>query len=84
MTVSETVDFSQLVLGFSSAALHYMGEVPIQGRGGLTKNLALARQNIDILIMLRDKTQGNLSKEEGDLLHTLVADLQMKLLEASK
>jgi hypothetical protein len=81
--MSETVDFSGLILGFSSAALYYMGEATIEGRSPV-KNLPLARQNIDIIRLLKDKTQGNLSDEESRLIQQLITDLQVKLVESSK
>ena len=79
-----SVDFSALILGFSSAALYYMGEATVEGRPGGPKNLPLARQNIDIILLLRDKTKGNLSSDEDKLLSQLVADLQVKLIDSSK
>lgn len=79
-----TVDFSALILGFSSAALYYMGEATIEGRGAGQMNLPLARQNIDIIVLLRDKTKGNLTAEEDKLLSQLVNDLQVKLVESGK
>jgi hypothetical protein len=79
---SDGVDFSALILGFSSAALYYMGEATVAGRASGQKNLPLARQNIDIILMLREKTKGNLSADEDRLMQQLVADLQVKLVEA--
>jgi hypothetical protein len=84
MVMSGTVDFSALVLGFSSAALYYMGEATVEGRAPGQKNLPLARQNIDIILMLRDKTKGNLTADEEKLLTQLVSDLQVKLIESAK
>lgn len=81
---STTVDFSGLILGFSSAALYYMGESAIEGRQGGAKNIPLAKQNIDIILMLRDKTQGNLSQDEERLIQQLLADLQLKLIESAR
>lgn len=78
------VDFSALILGFSSAALYYMGEGTVEGRSSGQKNLPLARQNIDIILMLREKTKGNLTAEEQTLLSQLLADLQLKVVEAGK
>ncbi len=80
----EGVDFSGLILGFSSAALYYMGEATVEGRPAPQKNLPLARQNIDIIRLLKDKTKGNLSDEEANLLQQMIADLQLKLVDASK
>lgn len=78
------VDFSALILGFSSAALYYMGEATVEGRSAGQKNLPLARQNIDIILLLREKTKGNLTPEEEQLLAQLATDLQVKLVESAK
>ena len=78
------VGFSHLILGFSSAALSYMG-IPLDGETiEGPKNLALAQQNIDIIAMLKDKTKGNLSDEEYKLISEILSDLQIKYAEASK
>ena len=77
---SKEVEFAELVLGLSSAALHYLG----QGHGGDVKsksketNMVLARQNIDIIRMLKVKTTGNLSTEESKMVDAVLTDLMMK------
>jgi hypothetical protein len=83
-TPTAPVDFTELCLGFSSAALYYLGVVPVEGQSAPQKNLPLARQNIDILILLREKTKGNLSADEAALVDHLVSDLQVKLVEATR
>lgn len=80
----DVVDFQALILGFSSAALYYMCENVVESRACREKNLPLARQNIDIILLLKEKTMGNLTSEETKLLEQAVADLQMKFVEASK
>jgi hypothetical protein len=80
----QNVDFSALILGFSSAALYYMGLAPLSGKEKPEKNLALARQNIDIISLLSAKTKGNLTADEAKLLGQILADLQIKFVEASK
>ncbi len=77
-----TVEFNGLILGFSSAALYYLGETPIDGQQVKSVNFSLARQNIDILSMLKEKTQGNLTPEEAKLLSEVLADLQIKFANA--
>ena len=77
------VDFSHLILGFSSAALSYMGFQLTEGMPQGNKNLALAQQNIEIISMLRDKTKGNLTEEENKLIGDILSDLQLKYAEAS-
>ncbi len=75
-----SVDFSELVLGLSSAALHYMGEGhPGVGDGKPAgTNMVLARQNIEIIRMLKVKTHGNLTSEELHLIDGVLTDLMTK------
>lgn len=80
----ETVDFRGLVFGFASAALYYLGENPIEGKSAPEKNLPLAKQNIDILEMLKEKTLGNLQPDEDQLLQQLLGDLMSRYVAAKK
>lgn len=79
-----SVDFSGLVLGFSSASLYYLGESPIEGKKVGEVNLPLARQNIDILLLLKEKTKNNLSDDESKLLSQVITDLQTKYVALTK
>jgi hypothetical protein len=80
---ANSVDFSELILGFSSAALYYLGQ-DIEGQGKAGKvNVDLARQNIDIILMLKEKTKGNLKPEEESLIQQILLDLQVKVVEAT-
>lgn len=78
-----TVDFRGLVLGFSGAALHYLGESAIDGQQPVL-NMPMAHQNIEILALLAEKTKGNLSDEEESLLRQLLIDLRMRFIEKSR
>ena len=78
-----TVDFRGLILGFSGAALHYLGESALEGEKPV-QNMALAHQNIEILALLAEKTKGNLSDEEESLLRQLLIDLRMRFIEKSR
>ncbi len=49
-----------------------------------TPNWELARQNIDILEMLQEKTRGNLDPEETRLLESLLFDLRMRFVETKR
>ena len=80
----ETVDFRGLVFGFASAALYYLGENPIEGKEAPEKNLPLAKQNIDILEMLKEKTAGNLATDEDELLQQVLRDLMSRYVDATK
>ena len=78
------IDFTALILGFSTAALGYLGLSPVDGENMPQKNIGLAKQNIDIIALLKEKTKGNLSPEEETLTDQLLADLQLKYVEANR
>jgi hypothetical protein len=74
------IDFAAFVLSLSSAAMQHLG----QGGPDSEANLQLAKQTIDILAMLQDKTSGNLSEQEDKLLGHILYDLRMRFVEASR
>lgn len=78
--LASSVDFSELILGFSSAALYYLGESAIDGKKSQPVNLPLAKQNIEIVAMLERKTEGNLTSDESALVRQVLADLRVKYL----
>jgi hypothetical protein len=78
------IDFGMFVMSLASSALVHLGEVVHPDRGAVESNLSLAKQTIDILGMLREKTRGNLTKEEGELLENLLLDLRMKYVAKKK
>jgi hypothetical protein len=67
----------------TTAAVHF-GDVPDPANGESQANLAAASQMIDVLAMLKEKTQGNLDAEETELVDTLLYELRMRYVEASK
>jgi hypothetical protein len=78
------VDFATFVLSLSHSALVHLGEAPNPETGGLEKNLPLARQTIDLIAMLEEKTKGNLSGDEERLLGQILFDLRMRFVESAK
>ena len=76
------IDFSTFILSLSTSALYQMGmvEAPDDGEVG-EPNKALARQTIDTLEMLRDKTRGNLDDEEAKLMDSLLYELRMHFVK---
>jgi hypothetical protein len=78
------VDFSTFVLSLSHSALMHLGQAPHPETGSVEKTLPLARQTIDLLAMLEDKTKGNLSGDEERLLTQILFDLRMRYVELSK
>jgi hypothetical protein len=77
------LDFTTFVLSLATSALVSLGEVksdPPEDR----INLPLARQTIDTIAMLQDKTKGNLTGEEERLLNQVLFDLRMKFVEVAQ
>lgn len=77
-----TVDFSTFVISLGTSALYHLGANLPEAEGGGVTNLPLARNVIDIIVMLKEKTAGNLTADEGKLLEALLFDLRLKYVEA--
>ena len=75
-------NLSTLVLSIGSSAAMALGLAPNPMTNKLEKDLHLARFNIDLLRMLRDKTRGNLTPDEQKFIESIVTDLQMKFVTA--
>lgn len=78
------VDFASFILTLSSSTLFHFGEFPDPVSGKRERNLDMAKQTIDILGVLREKTRGNLSKDEDQLMESLLHDLRIKYVEECK
>ena len=76
-------DFRAYITSLAMQALIFMGVIPNPVTDKTEKNLDQARLLIDTLTILRDKTKGNLDKEEEDLLNTILYEVQMKFVEVS-
>jgi hypothetical protein len=76
------VNFFNYVTSLAYQAMIFLGEVPNPMAGKkIEVNLQQAKLLIDTLAMLREKTSGNLNKEEEDLINSAVYELQMKYVE---
>jgi hypothetical protein len=78
------IDFSTFCLSLASNVLMFLGEMPDPDDAKPEVNLPLARQSIDILAMLEEKTRGNLAEAEAKLLESLLYDLRVKYVDAQK
>jgi hypothetical protein len=76
------VDFSTFVLGLGQMTLIHLGDMPEPMSGKLQKDLAQASHTIDLLDLLANKTRGNLSPEEDQLLGNLRRELKLKYVQA--
>ncbi len=78
------IDFNFFILSLSSSAMMQMGVIPNPVTNKKEKNIDLAKQGIDIIAMLEEKTKGNLTQEEEKFLSSILYDLRMKFVEISK
>jgi hypothetical protein len=76
-------NFSTLILSIGSSAAMAIGLAPNPMTNKIEKDLNLARFNIDLLRMLRDKTRGNLNPDEQKFIESIVTDLPMKFVTAN-
>lgn len=79
----QEISFTNLILSLSTSALIQLGEVEDPFTQKESKNLPLAKQTIDLIGMLREKTKGNLSSEEEKFMEQILFDLRMRYVKAA-
>ena len=77
------IDFTNFVLSLSTSALIQLGEIQDPFTQKSEKNLPLAKQTIDLIGMLKEKTKGNLSPEEEKVIEYVLYDLRMRYVKAA-
>ncbi len=78
------INFNTFILSLHSTSLMAMGLVPEPYANQIQKDLEIAKQNIDLLKILKEKTKGNLTQEENQLMDSVLYDLRMKFIEQNK
>ncbi len=78
------IDFATFVLSLNHSALMHLGEAPHTEDNEVRLSLPLAKQTIDLLGLLEEKTKGNLTGEEERLMSQILFDLRMRFVEKSK
>ncbi len=78
------ITFASFIVGLSTEALAFLGEMPNPETGQADPNLVAAQQIIDIIGILREKTQGNLSQDEEGLIDAILFDLRMTYVEKAR
>ena len=76
------VSFTSLIISLAGSAMMHLGEAPNPATGAREINLGLARNTIDLLAMLKEKTAGNLDEEEAKLLEAMLYELRTKFVAA--
>jgi hypothetical protein len=75
---------STLVLSLASNAAMALGLEPHPQSGKTDIDLAMARFNIDMLMMLQEKTKNNLNADEQHFFDAVVKDLQLQFVQISQ
>jgi hypothetical protein len=75
------INFQTFIFSLNASALVQLGEIEDPASGRKDKNLPLAKQTIDILSMLEEKTAGNLAKDEAELMKHILYDLRMRYVK---
>ena len=78
------VDFSTFIMSLTSSAFYHLGDMADPTTGKKEVNLPAVQQTIDMLIMLKEKTKGNLKEDENKLLEQLIYELQVKYVDKTK
>ena len=83
-TESFQIDFSTFIMSLTSSAFYHLGDMPDPSTGKKEVNLPAVQQTIDMLVMLREKTKGNLKEDEEKLIEQLIYELQVKYVAKTK
>lgn len=75
-------NFLNFLSGLGSQALMQLGEIPNPASGQREANLPFAKYSIELLQVLKEKTEGNRNDEENQYLDTMLGDLQSRLAKA--
>jgi len=76
--VMPEVTFTAFVMSMNTSALFHLGEISDPASGEKQTDLVLAQHTIDTLAILEQKTKGNLTDDEQDLLKHVLYDLKMR------
>jgi len=77
-------DLATLVNMLTTNAMVFLGQIPAPGSQQYMRNLPQAQHMIDLLMVLREKTRGNLTHEEEQMLQELLPQLQMAYVSVSR
>ena len=78
------IDFPSYILGYYTQGLVFLGEVASPVTNKADQDLEGARHTVDILTMLAEKTRGNLTPDENQLLESVLYELRMKFMAKTR
>ncbi len=76
------IDFSSFILSLYSSGLVQLGQVEDPSSGKKSVNLDLAKHTINLIAMLEEKTRGNLTEDEKNLINTLLSEIRVAFVKA--
>lgn len=80
--VMPEVNFTAFIISLNTSALYHLGEIGGPGSDEKKKDLVLAKHTIDTLKLLQEKTTGNLTQDEEELLSNILYDLKLRYVKA--
>ncbi len=78
------MNFSTFIFSLNTSALLHLGEVPDPATGKQQEDLTMAKQTIDLIAMLEEKTRGNLTTDEENLLKHILYDVRLRYVQKTK
>lgn len=82
--VMPEVTFSAFIMSLNTSVLFHLGVVEDPATGKKTVDLDLARHGIDTLTLIEQKTKGNLSNDEAEMLKNILYDLKIRFVQIAK
>lgn len=82
--VMPEVTFPAFVMSLNTSALYHLGEIADPQTGQKVVDLDLAKHAIDTLVLMQNKTKGNLTEDEEELLKNIVYDIKIRFVKAVK
>jgi hypothetical protein len=78
------INFSTFIFSLNTSTLLHLGEVPDPATGKQQEDLPMAKQTIDLIAMLEEKTRGNLTSDEENLVKHILYDLRLRYVQKAK
>ncbi|MBW2579794.1 MAG: DUF1844 domain-containing protein [Deltaproteobacteria bacterium] len=78
------INFSTFIFSLNTSTLLHLGEVPDPATGKQQEDLVMAKQTIDLIAMLEEKTRGNLTSDEENLVKHILYDLRLRYVQKAQ
>ena len=82
--VMPEVTFMAFIMSLNTSAMFHLGDIADPETGEKLIDLSLARHAIDTLVLLQEKTKGNLDSDEGEMLKNILYDVKMRFVQVVK